>query len=534
MPSVVQPDKVSGHIKAYAQIGIALSAEKDISKLFDMIVKEAMSLSSADAGTLYILDKKRQELRFEVLLNNTMKTRLGGKEGSEITIQPVPLYVDGSPNFSNVSSCVALTGKPVNIPDVYKTGQFDFTGPKKYDKKTGYRSKSMLVIPMKNHEDKIIGVLQLLNALDPSTGEIIPFSVAFEDLIASLASQAAVALNNAQLIKELELLFDAFIRSIATAIDEKSPYTGGHIKRVVMLTELIAEEINRKTDGPFKDVHLSSAEMEELKIAAWMHDVGKITTPEFIIDKMTKLETIFDRIQLVEMRFRLIRETMKSEFLEEKLALAEAGSLTPEKAAEVEAAYQNRIKTLDTELDFLKQCNNTGEFMKDEMLTRLQEISNKSAVVDGKRIEYLTPDETENLSIRKGTLTVEERNTIENHAEMTLKITSQLPFPDHLAGVPDYASAHHERLDGSGYPLGLTEQELPLQSRIIGIADIFEALTARDRPYKSPMKLSKALDILKMMKKDSHVDPDILELFISSGIFRQYAENELIEEQLDI
>ncbi len=527
-------DNISKHIKQYAKIGIALSAEKDINKLFEMIVEEAMSLTTADAGTLYILDKKNRQLRFEILFNNKMHTRLGGTSGSKISIQPVPLYVRSDQNYANVSSYVALTGKSVNIPDVYESGTFDFTGPKKYDEKSGYRSKSMLVIPMKNHEDKIIGVLQLLNAQEPGTKNVIPFSTDYEDLIASLASQAAVALNNVQLIKELELLFHAFIRSTATAIDEKSPYTGGHIKRVVELTSMIAEQINLSATGPFKDVVFTHEEMEELKIAAWMHDIGKITTPEFIIDKMTKLETIFDRIHLIDTRFSLIKEVLKTDCMGKKISLLESTPSASEKILQLDSDYEKATAELDAELAFLKQCNNTGEFMSDDMLRRLKFIAAKTYTVNGKESTYLSKDELANLCIRKGTLTTEERHKIENHAAMTLKITNQLPFPDNLADVPRYASAHHEKLDGSGYPLGLTEKDLPLQSRIIGLADIFEALTAHDRPYKQPMKMSEALRILNFMQKDHHIDAEILALFIDSEIYKTYAVKELGSDQLDV
>lgn len=522
------------HIKQYAKIGIALSAEKNINKLFEMIVEEARSLCFADAGTLYILDKKRSELRFEILQNDTMKTRLGGTSDLKIKSEPVPLFINDKPNYENVSSYVALTGRPVNIPDVYSASEFDFTGPKKYDEQSGYTSKSMLVIPMKNHEDHIIGVLQLLNAQDFQSKSIIPFSSDYEDLIAALASQAAVALNNVQLIQELELLFHSFIRSIATAIDEKSPYTGGHIKRVVKLTSLIAEKINFADAGPFEDVYFSKEEMEELRIAAWMHDVGKITTPEFVIDKMTKLETIFDRINLIETRFQLIRELTEKHFLKQKLDLLQT---TPGTSSELKLSDREcaeALDLLDKEFQFIKSCNNTGDYMSDEMVHELNRIAKKTYSVNGEKTPYLTENEVENLCVRKGTLTDNERKSIENHASMTLKITNELPFPEHLANIPKYASAHHEKLDGSGYPLGLSAKDLPLQSRILCIADIFEALTARDRPYKDPMKLSQAMRILGYMGKDSHLDQDILDLFVQTDIHKEYAAIELGKDQVDM
>ncbi len=303
------------HLQRLSQIGIALSAEKDINKLLEMIVDEAMIFTKADAGTLYVVDEDAHCLRFEILKNRTLKIHKGGTSNEPVDLPPVPLEIDGIPNLTNVSSQAALTGEIINIPDVYEAIGFDFTGPKKYDLQTGYRSKSMLVIPMRNHRNEIIGILQLLNASDPLTGEVIPFPKEFENTIISLASQAAVALENARLIKELQELLDAFIRSIATAIDEKSPYTAGHIRRVTELTMMIARKINETETGVYQDHSFSADELEELRIAAWLHDVGKITTPEYVVDKAQKLATIFDRIELVRTRFALIRELKEKENL---------------------------------------------------------------------------------------------------------------------------------------------------------------------------------------------------------------------------
>ncbi len=522
------------HIGQLTEIGLALSAEKDISKLLETIVDYARDLSNADAGTLYILDDDKQHLRFEIMQNDTMRTRMGGTSGTEITLPKVPMYTNGQPNYANVSSYTALTGKIVNIPDVYKAKEFDFTGPRKYDASTGYRSRSMLVIPMKNHENNIIGVLQLLNSLIPESKEVVSFSKEYVDLVASLASQAAVALTNTQLIQDLKNLFYAFIQSIATAIDEKSPYTGGHINRVVDLTMSIAHEINTTDQGVFKDVFFSEDELEELRLASWMHDVGKITTPEYVVDKSTKLETIFDRTKLIETRYQAIEQSIENEYLKRKLVLLQNGKKDPAQIAKLDREFEEKRKILIQELQFIISCNHPGEFMSDEKINRIQEISKKTyALPDGEN-PYLTEDELKNLCIRKGSLTEKERKIIENHALMTLKILSKLPFPSRLAHVPEYAAGHHEKLNGSGYPRGLNEKELPLQSRIMAIADIFEALTAKDRPYKEPMKLSQALKILEYMKKDNHIDTDILDLFFSKRLYYSYAKKEMNPEQIDI
>jgi len=522
------------HIKQLAQIGLALSVEKNISRLLELIVDEARDLSNADGGTIYILDAQKKQLRFEIMQTESMNFRMGGTSGVDITAAPVQLYIDGKPNYSNVSSYVALTGETVNIPDVYEAEGFDFTGPREYDKSSGYRSKSMLVIPLKNHENEIIGVLQLLNAQDPETKEVVEFSTEYVDLIAALASQAAVALTNTQLIEDLKNLLYAFIKSIATAIDEKSPYTGGHINRVVDLTMMIADKINESNNGPFKDIHFSEDEIEELRLSAWMHDVGKITTPEYIVDKSSKLETIFDRTELIETRFSLIEKSLENTFLKNKIKLLE--NKTPGAIKEVallETHFKNEIDSLRKQFEFVKTCNHPGEFMSDENITVLAEIATKTCNLLEKDLHYLTEDEVNNLSIRKGTLGDGERKIIENHATMTLKILKQLPFPNRLSNIPEYAGGHHEKLDGTGYPRGLKGGELPLQSRILAIADVFEALTAKDRPYKKPMQLSQAIKIMGFMKNDIHIDADVYDLFIDNNLHYEYARKEMNPDQID-
>ncbi len=521
------------HIRKLAHIGLALSSEKNITRLLELIVDEARALANADGGTLYIIDDANAHLRFEILQNNSMNIRMGGTSGIDITFPKVPLYIAGEPNYSNVSSHVALTGEIINIPDVYEAEGFDFTGPRKYDEASGYRSKSMLVIPLKNHENEIIGVLQLLNAKDTETGKIVKFSVDYVDLVASLASQAAVALTNTQLIVDLKDLFYSFIQTIATAIDEKSPYTGGHINRVVDLSMMITEKINEADSGPFKDIFFNQDEIEELRIAAWMHDVGKITTPEHVIDKSTKLQTIYDGINIVKLRFGLIEKSFETEYLKNKIELLQRPDPGKSELKKLKQAFLNYKKTLQQELAFIKDCSNPGEFMPDKNIDRLNQIAQKTFFHDGEEVNYLTKNELKNLSIRKGTLTEEERKIIENHAKMTDDILNKLTFPKKMLNVPKYASGHHEKLDSSGYPYGLSGKEINLQSRILAIADIFEALTAKDRPYKKPMKLSQAIKILGFMKKDRHIDPDLYDLFIDSGMHKTYARMEMSPGQID-
>jgi len=521
------------NISRLSNVGLALSAEKNINKLLEMIVDAARELTHADAGTLYTVDKDNNCLKFEILQNDTMNTRMGGTSGNPVTLPPVSLNIDNKPNYSNVSSFTALTGKVINIPDVYEADGFDFTGPRKYDEATGYRSKSMLVIPMKNHENEIIGVLQLLNAKDIDDDEVVSFSRESEEVIGSLASQAAVALTNTQLIQNLRELFYAFIKSIAAAIDEKSPYTGGHINRVVTLTMMIAEKINELEEGPFAEVHFNEDELEELRLATWMHDVGKITTPEHVIDKGSKLETIFDRVHLIETRFDLIGKIMEKDFLNKKIKILQEDGPNAELLRETDSQLETALNRLNEEKEFVVTCNCPDELMGDDKLARLHEIAGKTYKMGGVCYPYLSENELYNLSLRKGSLTPEERKVIENHASVTSSMLKELPFPKKLSNAPAYASSHHEKMDGSGYPLGLQGDKLPLQSRIMAIADIFEALTAKDRPYKEPMKLSQAIKILRFMKSDNHIDADVYDLFIDTRLYRKYAESELKPEQID-
>jgi|GEM_PF-247152 len=522
------------HLGKYAEIGMSLSGEEDVNRLLEMIIHEAREITSADAGTLYMINEEGTHLGFVVLQNDTMNTRMGGASGVEIDLPPVPLSVEDGPNFANVSSYVAQTGEIVNIADVYESKDFDFTGPRKYDEATGYRSKSMLVIPMRNHENDIIGVVQLLNAQDEASGgQVVEFPDEHVALVASLASQAAAALTKTKLLQDLKDLFYAFIKSIANAIEEKSPYTGGHINRVVDLSMMMAEKINNMDEGPFADAHFSEDDLEELKLAAWLHDIGKIITPEYVVDKASKLETIFDRVHMVEARFDLIAKSLELDFVRQKMKLLEAGNPDHKKIQDLDEKMKQALAEFEEEKAFVLGCNSPGEFMSDERIERLKEIGAKTFEVGGEKITYLTENEIYNLSIRKGTLTFEERKIIENHATMTGKMLSELPFPKKLARVPEYAAGHHEKMDGTGYPLGLKGEELSLQARIMAVADIFEALTAKDRPYKKPMPLSQAIKILGFMKKDNHIDPDVHDLFLSSGMFEEYAKKELDSGQCD-
>jgi GAF domain-containing protein len=315
-------------IKRLTSIGIALSAEKDIDTLLNMILDEAKDMTRADAGTLYVVDNDSQTLVFSIMHNDTNNIHARHKE--DIDLAPVPLYLpDTTPNHANVSSHAALTGENVNIEDVYAARKFDFSGPKKYDRITGYRSRSMLVIPMKDHHGDILGVVQLINATDPETGKVCKFTEEQAEMVASLASQAAVSLNNARLIQNLEDLLQAFIKTIASAIDAKSKYTGNHIRRVVQLTMDIAEAVNQCDSPPFDTIHFDDDQIQELSLASWLHDVGKIITPQHIIDKHAKLETVIDRAELVRTRFQLIESSLRLANAQAKIDGLTRGEIRP-------------------------------------------------------------------------------------------------------------------------------------------------------------------------------------------------------------
>lgn len=512
-------------------IGKAMSTERDLSRVLELILRLARKITKADGGTLYLLTKDRRELAFNVMHNDTLNSYMGGTSEQAVTLPNIPLYIDDKPNHANVASFVALNAKTVNIPDVYVAEGFNFEGTKKFDKLMNYHCTSMLVVPMCDHEDEMIGVLQLINSQN-ATGENIPFSSDMIDLTEALASQAAVMLTQQNLVENLKDLFDAFIKAIATAIEEKSKYTGGHIERVTELTLELAKKINEVKEGPFADINFSNFEMEELTIAAWMHDTGKITTSQHVVDKAMKLEGVFDRIEQVKTRWQAISLSKQLEAEQRKLQITQ-NQEDPAKLKLVEEECQKELKVLAEDLAFLEEVNRGGEFMSDDKIAQLNEIAQKTYHIDGKPINYLTEDEVENLSIRKGTLTVNERLIIENHASMTQKILESLPWPNRLANVPDIASAHHEKLDGTGYPKGLKEEEICLQARIMAVSDVFEALSAPDRPYKKPMGLSQALKILGFMVKDKHLDEDVVNLMIDSGLAKEYATKYLSQEQID-
>jgi len=512
-------------IEQLNHIGIALSAEQDKTHLLETILSGAQYLTNADGGTLYLLEDGK--LHFKIINNQTLNIKQTDGSNSQIPFPPIPLYdTAGQPNQKTVAAYAALTGETINIPDIHNNSEFDFSGTLEYDTRTGYTSRSFLNVPMRDHEDEVIGVLQLINPIDKQTTQIHAFSEEDQQLVESLASQAAVAITNQRLIDELKNLMEKFIEVIASAIDDKSPYTGYHCRRVPEIAMLLADAINENDEGPLANFNLDDKQRYELKIAALLHDCGKITTPVHVVDKATKLETIFDRIQLIESRYEILRRDIEIAHLKQQLS--NTGTHLNN------SALKQQLQQFDEEFEFLKKANKGTEFMPEAARQHVKEIGRRTwQNQQGETQPLLNDEEIDNLTIAKGTLLDSERQVINHHITMTINMLEALPFPKHLSNVPEIAGNHHERMDGKGYPRGLKREEMSIQARLMGIADIFEALTASDRPYKSPMRLSQTLKILSSMAEEGHIDPDLFDIFVSQKVYLRYAEKNLQPEQID-
>lgn len=525
--SLVQPSArlALETLRKLTQIGIALSAEKDHARLMQLILSSACELTGADAGTLYSRGED-DHLHFEILMNASLGIHHGGTSATSIEMPPVPLFTaDGAPNRHMVAAWAAVSGETVSIPDAYAESGYDLSGTRQFDERSGYRSRSFLTVPMRSHQDEVIGVLQLINKIDGD--EVGAFDPNDEELVQSLASLAAISLTNKRLIEDQALLFESFIELIAGAIDDKSPYTGGHCRRVPELTMMLADAAAETRDGPLRDFTMSEEDRYELRIAGWLHDCGKVTTPEYVMDKALKLETIHDRMAEVSTRFEVMRRDVHIGLLERRLS----GELSEQA---FESQYREECDRIDDDCAFLSKSNVGTETMSDEDKARVRRIAQRRwRAADGQMHDLLNDDEILNLTIERGTLTEKERQIINHHIVVTISMLEALPYPKHLKRVPEFASGHHEHIDGTGYPKGLRGDEMSVQARVMAIADVFEALTAGDRPYKKAMKLSTALNILGHMSLNGKIDPDLFQVFMREGIYLRYAHTFLDPEQLD-
>ena len=511
---------------------IELAATNDTKEIIERILDEAIHLTHSEGGTLYLTqsddDGDVTKLKFEIIKNDILDIKMGGKHGVPIPFPALALFEDdGSENHHNVAAYSANSKQIVNIDDVYTSEQFDFSGARQFDQQTQYRTKSVLTFPLLNHQSEVIGVLQLINARHQDTHEVIAFSERYIPLLKGLALYAAIALNNQILVQDLKNLLDAFVKTIAKAIDAKSPHTSGHCQRVPLLMELMAEAACNDT-LEFKDFNLSEEEWYELRVSAWMHDCGKLATPDSVLDKSTKLHKMRDGIELVESRFHCLKQHLKIEYLNT--------CITNTNNTEASQTELNKALTaLDDDLEFVRTSNKGGEFMSDESKARIKRIADITwPDINGEMQRMLNEDEIYNLCIERGTLTSEERQIINNHMTVTIDMLEGLPFPKQLKRVPEYAGGHHEKMNGTGFPRGLTREQMSIPARMMAIADIFEALTAKDRPYKDPMKISLSLNIMSRMVEDEHIDPDLFQLFVKSRVWEKYAKRVLSPDQIDV
>lgn len=477
------------------KIGVQLSAERDLNRLLDQLLTCVMELAHCDAGTLYLLDG--DVLRFKIMRNHTMRVYSGG-DGRDPDMVPVPLKRE------NMCAMALLEGRTLSVDDVKECREYDFSGPIRYDSLTGYHTKSMLAVPMCNREGEKLGVLQLINAMDDA-GNVCPFPKDMALVLESVASQAAITIQNVRYIQDIKELFRSFVRIMSSAIDERSPYNGSHTRHMAAYGNRFLDYLNEKASSSGEEAPFSAARREELLMSVWLHDIGKLVIPLEIMDKPARLlpeqRTAFlHRMELLRMQGEIDR-------LSDHLSGEEQEELT------------DRTRQAEK----LVEAANTAGFLSDETLAALEELAARTFTDrEGREKPWLSPEEYAMLSIRKGTLSQEERIVMESHVSATRKLLSQIRFSQDFSHVREWASSHHEFLNGSGYPAHLTEEEIPVEVRILTILDIFDALTADDRPYKPGMPIERALAVLGIMaEKEGKLDAELVRLFEESRCWEE-------------
>ena len=480
--------------RTFLEVGVSLSAERNYNRLLEKILSCVMELSNCDAGTLYLLEEGA--LHFKIMRNNTMNTYSGG-DGSDCGLPPVAL------NRESVCALALLDDKTLRIEDVWHCEEYDLTGPMRYDAITGYHTQSMIVVPMRNREGGKIGVLQLINAQDDA-GAVIPFEEEIVLAVESVASQAAITVQNVRYIAQIKNLFHSFVKVMSSAVDERTPYNGSHTRHMAMYGDRFLDFLNARAQQAGRGVLFDPAHKEEVLMSVWLHDIGKLVTPLEVMNKMHRL--LPDQHAAFVHRMEIVRLRGEIERL--------SGRLTP---AEAEALIRD---TRDAE-GLVEDINGCG-FVTDDKLERLEELKKRTFTdSDGSVKPWLTGEEYAMLSIRKGTLSDEERTVMESHVVVTDKLLSQIQFSEELSHVRLWAGSHHELLNGSGYPRHLAGEDIPVEVRIITILDIFDALAAADRPYKKAKTVEQALNILGFGVKDGELDPELTKLFIESRCWEQ-------------
>ncbi|MDL0089648.1 HD domain-containing phosphohydrolase [Campylobacter gastrosuis] len=481
-------------------INLKIAEEQDIDKILEMILTYTKKLTNSDGGSLYIVDEKNQNLIYKITQNDKLNINL--KNPGDWA--PIPLYKDDKANTSRVAVVSALENKFIKVDDIYNTKEYDFSGSKAFDERHNYKTKSMLALPLTNHENEVIGVIQLFNKLNDNKSPV-SFTQRDENIIKIFAKQASMILTNAQLVKSVDDFMNAFVNVIAKAIDDKSSQTNNHITNIAQLAPMIAQSINDDS-LVYANVNFSQNDIKQIELAAKLHDVGKITTPDYILEKSSKLECIYDRFEAVKDRFEILKRDAKIEFLENKIT---------------QEQYDKKITQLKSDLEFIDTLNKSEDLIES---ARLDEIASKTYLQDDKICPIFSESEIENLKIKRGNLTKNELEKIKNHAQLSKDMLKNLPYPKKYKDVLHIAINHHEKLNGKGYPSGLAHDELDIKDKILILADIFEALTAQDRSYKSPKTLKKTFEILDDMAFRGEIDKDLLEFFKTSDALKEYAK----------
>ncbi len=499
------------------KIGAALSAERDINRLLTMILSKSRGITSADAGSLYLVVKG------DAGQPDTLKFVLPQNDSVEVSFQESRMPLDET----SIAGYVAVHGTPVKVADAYELpAGTPYRISRSFDTKSGYRTKSMLVVPMRDHQGEIIGVIQLINKKTDKKAKLQPSSLADKyvvsfddldlDLVMSLASQAAVALVNTRLIEDIKRLFESFVQASVTAIESRDPTTSGHSGRVAELTVGLAAKVDGSGSGLFAPVRFSRDQIQEIRYASLLHDFGKVGVREKVLVKAKKL--FFGEMLALRQRFGVIKRTVEADYLRAKVACLEGGASRDEILA-LDVAHATRQKEIDAALEVITRSNEPTVLDGDTANALLELPSMSYLDVDGVNRPYITANELEALSIRRGSLSEQERVEIESHVTHTFKFLSQIPWTGEFARVPEIAFAHHEKLDGTGYPRRLKAADIPIQSRMMTISDIFDALVAWDRPYKKAVPVPKALDILHDEAKQGKLDVDLLQVFTEAKVY---------------
>jgi HD-GYP domain-containing protein (c-di-GMP phosphodiesterase class II) len=503
-------------------VGVALSTERDLGALLEMILSQARRITCSDAGTLYLTERNADHspagrLRAKVSQNHTLPA---------LAFSEFTFAID----HKSLAGYAAATGEPLVIADVYLLPEdVSYKQNRSFDEKFGYHTKSMLVIPMKTHKDEVIGVLQLINrkrdtdvkltSPDIVEREVVTYDQRAVELVSALASQAAVSIENGLLYEDIERLFEGLVTAAVTAIESRDPTTSGHSSRVATLTVRLAEAVDRGGEGPYHDVRFTREQMRELRYAGLLHDFGKVGVREQVLVKQKKLYP--QDLDIIKHRFAYILQAADLAFERERvdLLLSDERSAYDAALPRLTEARQQKREELHRFLDAIVKANEPT-VLPEGSFDELRAINERSYVdFDGTERRLLGDDELQFLMIRKGNLDERERREIESHVTHTYRFLEQIPWTRELRGIPEIAYGHHEKLNGRGYPRQIGAEKIPVQTRMMTISDIFDALTARDRPYKRAVPLERAIDILRMEAKEGMLDPHLLETFVGAKVF---------------